>query len=130
MKQTPIGYYKRVAKQNELAQYPQWEHLLALHFCDWWHCRVAQGSQPGWVDYVVLGHGSHAFVELKARTAKGRAGQLSAGQARYRDSIQTAGGEWVTFLLPDQWPEVHVWLRGHTGRQIYEPGTEPTAWKP
>ena len=114
----PIGEAKRQQKRVEEGYYPTWEGFLRLHRLDWWHCRVAQASQPGWVDYVVFGDGWMAFVELKARRADGRAGTLSVAQERYKASIEAAGGEWRTFLVPDEEKEIKAWLTSKTGRVV------------
>lgn len=118
MRRSPMGFAKRVMQQNELAQYPAWERLLSLHRLSWWHNTIAQRSQPGWPDYTVFGDGWHAWVELKGRDARGRAGKLSTGQVRYKEDIERAGGEYRVFLLPDDWQEANAWLRSHTGRQV------------
>lgn len=116
----PIGAAKRAQVRTEELLYPTWEQLLRLHRLDYWHCTVAQRSQPGWPDYCVFGDGWLAFVELKARSiATKRKGTVRVAQERYRDSIRAAGGEWKSFLLPDEWHDVDVWLNGHTGREIW-----------
>ena len=71
---------------------------------------------------MVFGLGWLAFVELKARRADGRAGKVSGAQERYKSSIEAAGGEWKTFLLPDQWGEVDLWLNARTGHDIHTGG--------
>lgn len=119
MKTAPIGQAKRAAVQWESEQAKTFEQLLGLHRLDFWHCTVAQRSQPGWPDYVIFGDKWMGFVELKARNQiTGRRGKLSTGQYRYKDSIEAAGGEWRVFTLPDDWDWVDAWLNGHTGRQI------------
>ena len=102
--------------------YPTWEQLLRLHRLDYWHCTVAQRSQPGWPDYVVFGDGWLAFVEFKARRANGSRGKVTVAQERYKASIETAGGEWRSFLLPDDWDGVDVFLNGHSGLDIHLDG--------
>ncbi len=110
---------KRVMVQTETGYYPAWEDELRLFGCDFWHPTISQRSQPGWPDYVVLGEGWHAFVELKARSlATNRRGKVSAAQYRYRDSIEAAGGEWKTFTLPDDWADVDDWLNEKTGKGL------------
>lgn len=115
---TPIGEPKRAMVRTEEGFYPTWEQLLNLHRLDYWHCRLAQASQPGWPDYVVMGKRWLAFVELKARQASGRLGKLNAGQERYKASIEAAAGEYKVFYLPDDWNAVDDWLIGHTGIEI------------
>lgn len=116
----PIGEKKRAMVRTEESLYPAWEQLLNLHRLDYWHPAVSMRSQPGWPDYVVFGDSWLAFVELKARSsATGRRGKVSPAQERYRASIEAAGGEWRTFLLPDQWDDVDVWLNSHTGKEIW-----------
>lgn len=105
--------------RTEEGFYPAWEQLLNLHRLDYWHCRVAQASQPGWPDYCVMGDGWLAFVELKARIpVSGKAGKLSPAQMRYRASLEAAGAEYKLFTLPGDWPAVEDWLTGHTGRVV------------
>jgi hypothetical protein len=114
------GFGQRKAQQRvEEGLYPAWEELLGLHRLDFWHPTVTQRSQPGWPDYTVFGLGWLAFVELKARRVDGRRGKVSVAQERYRASVEAAGGEWRTFLLPDEWDAVDAWLNGHTGKGIW-----------
>src|SRR3990167_10521574 len=110
--------HHRVQQRIEEGFYPAFEGTLRLHHLDWWHNTIAQRSQPGWPDYTIFGDKWHAWVELKARQANGRRGKVSDDQERYKDSIEASGGEWKTFLLPDQWPEVDDWLCAHTGKEI------------
>lgn len=111
---------KRVMTRTEVGFYPAWEQLLQLHRLDFWHNYSAQRSQPGWPDYTVFGDGWHAWVELKARNpVSGRRGKVSTDQLRYKETIEHGGGEWVTFLLPDQWHDVDLWLNLHTNRGIW-----------
>ena len=119
LKRTPFGEKRRQQVRTEEGFYPTWEALLRLHGLDFWHCTVAQRSQPGWPDYAVFGIGWHAFVELKATSiTTGRRGKVSAAQERWQDTIQLAGCEWISFLLPDDWNDVDDWLNGHTGKAI------------
>lgn len=119
LKRAPFGEKKRVMVRTEEGFYPTWERLLDLHRLDYWHCTVAQRSQPGWPDYVVFGQGWHAFVELKAVSATtGRRGKLSPAQERYKATVEAAGGEWCTWTLPTDWPDVDAWLAERTGKQL------------
>lgn len=123
MKASPIGAAKRARVQAEAAQAVTLEATFRLHRLDWWHCTIAQASQPGWPDYAVFGAGWHAFLELKARSpATNRKGKVDDGQRRYQASIERGGGEWVTFCLPDDWGEVDAWLNARTGHQIFTDG--------
>lgn len=107
--------------QWEAAECRTLERLFGIHRLDYWHCTVAQASQPGWPDYVVFGVGWHAFIEVKARNREtGRMGKVSEEQSRWRASIECGGGEWVKFGLPDDWPLVHDWLYSHTGIKTQE----------
>ncbi len=115
---SPYWNQRKAQQRVEEGLYPAWEELLGLHRLDYWHCTVAQRSQAGWPDYVVLGDGWLAFVELKARRLNGRTGKVSVAQERYKASIEAASGEWRSFLLPDEWDDVDDWLIGHTGREI------------
>lgn len=117
------GFGQRRAQQRvEEGFYPAWEQLLGLHRLDYWHCNQTQRSQPGWPDYAVFGEGWLAFVELKARRVDGSRGKVSVAQERYKKAIEVAGGEWRTFLLPDQWPDVDAWLNERTGHDIHSDG--------
>lgn len=122
---TAFGAKRRQSALDEAREARQFETLLLLHRLDFWHCNVAQRSQPGWPDYAIFGDQWLAFVELKATSSTtGRRGKVSAAQYRYKEAIEKAGGEWRTFCLPDDWEELHVWLRGHTGMAIYETGSK------
>lgn len=111
MKRTPIGSKERQRRRNEEGFYPEWEEMLMRYGLDYWHCSAPQKSQPGWVDYVVMGLGWMAFVEIKARHQDGRAGRIEVAQRRYKNAIELAGGEWVSWLFPDQWEEAEEWLK-------------------
>lgn len=121
MKTAPIGAEKKSRIQWEAMYAKTFEETLHQHRLDFWHCTVAQRSQPGWPDYVVFGEGWMGFVELKARSMLGkkRMGVVSEGQERYKASIEAAGGEWKVFKLPDDWHTVDTWLNGHTGKGIW-----------
>lgn len=115
----PIGEGAKKREQAEAKQAREFEKLLMWHRCDFWHCTVAQASQPGYPDYTIFGDGWHAWVELKAR-AEGsrRAGVVSVTQRRYKASIEASGGEWRSFLWPDQMKETNDWLNAKTGRGV------------
>ena len=131
MKRTPMGEKKRAAVQWEAAYARSLEDLLQLHRLDFWHCTVSQRSQPGFPDYAIFGDGWLAFLELKARAGKTKkAGTVSVAQERYKAAIERAGGEWRTFLLPDDWGDVDVWLNSKTGRGIWESGRRYAEVKP
>ena len=123
-KRDAIGAKKRAQVRTEEGYYPAWEQLLSLHGLDYWHNTIAQRSQPGWPDYTVFGNGWHAWVELKARQVSGRIGKVSPAQLRYKASIEMGGGEWVSFVLPDDWSAVDDWLNGHTGKNIRRTGRQ------
>ena len=115
----PIGAAKRVIQRNEEAAYRTLEGLWRLHRIDWWHCTIAQRSQPGWPDFVVFGKGWLAFVEVKARQASGRMGRFDEErQGRYRDSIVSGGGEYVLLKMPDELEVHNAWLRERTGIEV------------
>lgn len=115
----PIGADKKTRNLEEKLQAVEFEKLLRWHRCDFWHCTVAQRSQAGFPDYVIFGDGWLAFVELKARSrVTGRAGKVSTFQERYKASIEAAGGEWRTWLWPDEMEETNAWLRAKTGREV------------
>lgn len=124
MKRSPIdnGPKRKMVRWEEM-QYPAWEAVLRLHGLDFWHCQVAQRSQPGWPDYVVFGRNWLAFVELKATNLEtGRRGKVSVAQERFKASIEAAGGEWRTFVLPNDNDDVDDWLNSHTGKGIKRSG--------
>jgi hypothetical protein len=115
----PIGAAKKARDLAEKREAAKFEQLLHLHRCDFWHCAVAQRSQPGFPDYVIFGIGWLAFVELKARSANtNRAGRVSVAQERYKASAEAAGAEWRTWLWPDQMEETNDWLRARTHREV------------
>lgn len=115
----PIGEKKREINQEEKLQSVEFEKLLRWHRLDWWHCTVAQRSQAGFPDYVIFGTGWLGFVELKARSrTTGKAGKVSPAQERYKAAIEKAGGEWRTFLWPDQMEETNDWLRARTHIEV------------
>lgn len=110
-------------QQWEAARAVEFERLLNLHECDYWHCTIAQRSQAGFPDYVVLGKGWHSFVELKARNLEtNRRGKLSPAQLRYKTAIEAAGAEYRYFTLPDDWDEVDLWLNNKTRKDIWGKG--------
>ena len=111
----------------ETAYAAVFEQLLQLHGLDFWHCQVPQRSQPGFPDYNIFGTNWIAYVELKARNPlTNRAGKVSPAQNRYKAAIEKAGGEWKSFLFPDDWPDIDAWLNGHTGKEIW--GQATRAW--
>ena len=124
MARTPFGEKHREMVRTEEEFYPTIERLFGLHNLDFFHpttnhlTRKRKG-QKGWVDYVVLGFGWHAFLEVKAVSrATGRKGKLDPEQERYKSAIEVAAGEYRTFLLPPQWDELEDWLVEHTGKAI------------
>lgn len=122
-----IGEPAKKRRQYEAEQSRAFEGLLRLHRLRWWHCTVSQYSQPGWPDYVVLGDGWHAFVELKAwDDLKKRRGKLSSAQISYQDDIVLAGGEYRVFVLPDDMVDANLWLRTHTGIVCHIDGLVPS----
>ncbi len=117
----PIGAKKRANSQSEAAYARAFEATLQLHRLEFWHCTVAQRSQPGFPDYTICGDGWLGFVELKAVSLlTGRRGKVSEEQRRWQRAIEQGGGEWRTFCLPDDWEEVDEWLNGHTGKNIWD----------
>ncbi len=123
MRATPIGALAKARVQSEAAQAKTLEAVFRLHGLDWWHCTVAMRSQPGFPDYEIYGDGWRASLELKARSsATGKRGKVSPAQRRYQAAIERAGGEWVTFCLPDDWDAVDAWLNERTGHDIHTDG--------
>jgi len=115
----PIGAEKKSRNLEEKTQAVAFEQLLGLHRLDYWHCTVAQRSQAGFPDYVIFGTGWLGFVELKARSrTTGKAGKVSAAQYRYKEAIEKAGGDWRTFLWPDEMDETNAWLKARTHRDV------------
>lgn len=120
LKRVPFGEKRRASEQAESKYAVAFEQLMQVHKLDFWHCTVAQRSQPGFPDYNVFGDGWHAWVELKARSRlTGKMGKMSAGQYRYQASVEKSGGEWWTFYLPDDWRLVETWLHHHTGIEVW-----------
>lgn len=132
LRRSPIGVKKRAMVQTELNSYPAFEALLALHKLDYWHNTISYASLSsgyklstvaGWPDYTIFGDGWHAWVELKARSpVTNRRGKVSLEQRRYQTSIERSGGEWVSFCLPDDYPELDAWLNARTGHDIHSDG--------
>lgn len=111
---------KRVLFQAERLYAGAFEDLLVQHRVEFWHDEDSLRSRPGYPDYTLFGHGWIAWVELKARSPMtGQRGRVSTEQRRYQRAVEIGGGEWRTFLLPDDWHEVDVWLNGHTGKGIW-----------
>lgn len=121
---SPIGQKRRASERAETRVYgPALEELLHLHRLDFWHDTISQRSQPGWPDYTIFGDGWHAWLELKVRSPlTGRRGKVSDAQRRYQASIERGGGEWVSFVLPDDYDELDAWLNLKTGHSIHTDG--------
>ncbi len=111
MKRSPIGAVKRQNLKTEESYYPSFEWLLNQHRLDFWHNSLTwKGTAGGWPDYCVMGDGFMAFVELKARNPETRRpGKVSPKQLRYKASIEAAGGDWRSYLLPDDGRAIEAW---------------------
>lgn len=81
---------------------------LELGYCIFWlpdeMQRIAAASkrfdvmpQAGYPDLTIVGHGRMLHVELKSQR-----GRLRPEQAKWRDEIQRAGGEWHLWR-PEHW---------------------------
>ena len=126
IKRTPFGKKKRVTVQSEKQQATVLEGgtdrlgLFYLHRVDWRHIDAPMSSvgslKSGEPDYLLLGDGWLAFLELKARNLEtNRPGSMSAAQHSFHAKLKRAGAEVWTATLPDDLQAVNLWLREKTG---------------
>lgn len=129
LRRSAIGDQQRVRVQSEQQQARVLEGtsdrlgLFSLHRVDWHHVsspmRDKGTLKAGFPDYLLLGEGWLAFLEIKARNAAtGKLGKLSASQHRYHAKLKEAGVEVWTAYLPDDLGAINAWLAAKTGRQV------------
>lgn len=103
LKRSPIGEKRRSQYIAESKFQAMVEDLAAL--CGWtsFHLNLPMRSPAGFPD-LVLFRDRIVFAELKSRSpSTGRAGKLSPAQIDYAHTIQRAGGEYYSWLFPDDW---------------------------
>jgi len=103
---SPIGAKKRETYIAEREFQGMVEELAA--YCGWttFHLNLPMRSPAGFPDLVMFRE-RIVFAELKTRSPRtGRAGKLSVGQIEYAHTIQKAGGEYYSWLYPDEWEDV------------------------
>ena len=106
LKRTPFGAKKRELSQTEAAFQKQVEDLAGYLGWTSFHVRLPQRSPAGFPD-LVLFRERIIFAELKTRSpTTGRPGKLSPWQIDYAHTIFKAGGEYYSFLFPDDWEQV------------------------
>lgn len=82
------------------------EELAAVLGWTTFHLNLPMRSPAGFPD-LVLFRERILFIELKVRRPRdGRAGKLSPAQIEYAHIIQRAGGEYYSFLYPDDYEEL------------------------
>ena len=135
LRRSPIGEKVRQRVQHEAIQATALEGnktrlgLFDLHKVDWLHISTPQRDKgtlrAGHPDYLLLGDGWHAFLEIKARDDKGRMGRTRANQYAFHRKLQRAGAEvWIAHL-PDDLDDVNLWLRVKTGIVVGIDGLVP-----
>jgi hypothetical protein len=106
LRRRPWGEKKRETYIAEKQFQAMVEELAG--YCGWttFHLNLPMRSPAGFPD-LVLFRDRIVFVELKVRRPRdGRAGKLMPAQVEYAHLIQKAGGEYHTFLYPDDWDAV------------------------
>ena len=106
LKRSPWGEKKRAQYVAEQEFQRMVEELAG--YCGWvsFHLNLPMRSPAGFPD-LVLFRERIVFAELKTRSPKtGKAGKLMPAQITYAQTIQKAGGEYYSWLYPDQWDEV------------------------
>jgi len=115
----PWGEERKGRYQAEAEQSRAFEDLLALHRVDWWHVNLPMRSKAGFPDYMLMGDGWLAFVELKAVSpTTGKTGRLSAEQIAFHERLHKAGAMVSVFVLPRDLEEANQWLKQFTGREV------------
>lgn len=101
-----VAESKFQAMVEELATYLGWTCF---------HLNLPMRSPAGFPDLVMFRE-RIIFAELKSRSPNtGKAGKLRPSQLDYAHTIQKAGGEYYSFLFPDDWEQVkEVLSRGGT----------------
>lgn len=100
---TPWGQKKREQHVAEKDFQAMVEELAG--YCGWtcFHLNLPMRSPAGFPDLVMFRE-RIVFAELKSRSPKtGKAGKLMPAQIEYAHTIQKAGGEYYSWLFPDDW---------------------------
>ena len=106
LQRKPWGADSRAIYQSENDFQSQVEELAG--YCGWttFHVYNPRRSPAGFPD-LVLFRERIIFAELKTRRPRdGRAGKLMPAQIEYAQTIQKAGGEYYSWLYPDNWDEL------------------------
>lgn len=106
LQRKPWGAEKRATYIAESAFQQMVEDLAA--YCGWtsFHLNLPMRSPAGFPD-LVLFRERIVFAELKSRSpTTGKAGKLRPTQIDYAHTIQKAGGNYYSWLYPDDWDEV------------------------
>ncbi len=123
---SPIGAKRKARVQWEAAQARALEGtetrlgLFQLHHVDFLHNETPQRDKgtlkEGHPDYLLIGEGWSAYLEIKARNVETRVmGKLSAGQRAFHERLKQAGQEVWTAYLPDDMDAINQWLFKKTG---------------
>lgn len=110
MATSAIGAKRRETYISEAKFQAMVEELAVT--CGWtaFHLNLPMRSPAGFPDLVMFRE-RIVFAELKSRSPRtGRAGKLSPWQIEYAHTIQKAGGEYYSWLYPDDWEDVKVAL--------------------
>lgn len=111
MKRTPFGEKKRAQYVAESKFQEMVEEVAG--YCGWtsFHLNLPMRSPAGFPD-LVLFRDRIVFAELKSRSpTTGRAGKLAPAQIAYAQTIMKAGGEYYSWLYPDDWEALVEVLR-------------------
>jgi hypothetical protein len=109
LRRSAIGADKRALYVAEAKFQTMVEELAAYLGWTTFHVTLPHRSPAGFPDLVLFRERT-VWAELKVRRPRdGRMGKLSPSQIEYAHTIQRAGGEYHSFLFPDDWLEVvHV----------------------
>jgi len=126
LRRSPMGQKRKQAQQHEATQAKTLEGtsrrmgLFQLHKLDFLHLSQPQRDtgtlKRGHPDYLVIGKGWSAYIEIKAHDkVSGYMGKLATHQRSFHTLLRQAGHEVMTFWLPDDLKALDAWLRGKTG---------------
>ena len=106
MRRSAIGADRRATYQTEKDFQAQVEELAGYQGWTCFHLNLPMRSPAGFPDLVMFRE-RIVFAELKVRRPRdGRAGKLSPGQVTYAHTIMKAGGEYYSWLFPDDWDAI------------------------
>lgn len=129
MKRSPIGAKVRTRVQSERIAATALEGtatrlgLFQLHHVDFLHLEAPQRDKgtlkSGHPDYLIIGDGWSAYLEIKARNLEtGRLGRLMPHQRTFHDKLRAAGHEVWVIYLPDDLQALNLLLRERTGVSV------------